>query len=129
VLASPCSNCCFFKGGKCEQNQFFISTPKFSYSPGFCKLWRPKKWEEQNNDLSLVQLKQKAVDECKLEYDLIIIYDSHDLDRLECNLRYNLAHKLLGCKQVIICDTISGETTEQKKEMIVIHPSIYNARL
>lgn len=119
MIASPCSNCCFFKNGKCEQNQFFISTPKANFAPGFCLTYRSKKWAEQNKDLSLVQLKEKAIEECKLEYDLIILYDLNDLNRLECNLRYNITHKLPGCRQVIICDIVSDETTEQKKEIVL----------
>ena len=118
MIASPCGTCIFFDKDKikCEHSQFFISTPKCAYSPGFCRYWRSHKWSEQNNNLSLPQLKEKAINESKLNYDLLVIHNNDDhIEALE-NLIYSLCPALSSsnvCKRIIIADTTNKKDRTQ----------------
>jgi len=117
MIASPCSNCCFFKDNKCEHNQFYISTHKTNFSPGFCRLWRSQKWTENKKD-NLIQLSRK---ESELNYDLIIIHNNDDyLKTLESNLSYSYCPALSSTnkfnnplRQIIIADTTNKKDRSQ----------------
>lgn len=130
MIASPCSTCVFFDKEKikCEHFQFFISTPKSAYSPGFCRLWRSQKWSDNRNTTrdNLVQLSRN---EAKLTYDLLIIHNSDDhLDTLENHLMYNLCPALSStnkfqniCNRIIIADVTRKSDRKQIMNLFKQH--------
>lgn len=128
MLASPCSNCSFFKNNKCEHNQFYISTPKVNFAPGFCRLYRNKKWAENKKE-DLIQLSRK---ESQLNYDLIIVHDNDDnLGSLENNLSYSYCPALSSTnkfnnplKQIVIADTTNKKDRSQIIDLFKIHKDL-----
>lgn len=117
MIASPCNLCCFLKDGKCQQDQFFISTPKSNFAPGFCRKWRPNKWTEGKSPSELIQL---SIEESKLNYALVIIHNNDDnLETLEKNLFINSTNNI--CKRIIIADVTRKTNRSQIIDLFKNH--------
>ncbi len=116
MVGSPCLSCCFLKDRKCFLNKFCVDNGKTIFAPGFCRLYRPQKWGEQNKDLDLIKLERKARSESAFKYDLIILFDNTK-NTIE-ELKNSLCIDHLECKQIIIADITKQEN--DKTEIINI---------
>lgn len=131
MIASSCDRCCHFKNGKCLANQFYISSPKCSFAPGFCRTYRSEKWAENKNisNESLVQLARK---DSELNYDLVIIHNDDDnFKPLESSLLYSHCPVLSTTnkfnnplKQIIIADTTNKKDRSQIIDLFKTHKDL-----
>jgi len=132
MIASVCDHCCHIENGKCLANQFYISTKKGSYAPGFCRFYRSMPWGENqkpSQDISLIQLAKK---ESELSYDLIIIHNNNDhFKTLENNLLYNSCPALSSTnkfynplKQIIVADTTNKKDRSQVIKLFQQHKDV-----
>jgi len=124
MLASPCDRCVFFnkEKTKCAHHQFFISTPKSNFAPGFCRRWRSGKWAENKSSSELIQL---SIQESRLTYDLVIIHSNDDnLGALKYSLHCN-EHPGI-CKRVIIADVTRKTDRSQVIDLFKNHKGIKN---
>jgi len=130
MIGGNCGNCVFFDKDKikCNHDQFFISTGKGSYAPGFCRLWRSQKWSKNKKE-NLIQLSRK---ESELNYSLIIIHNNDDhLKILENNLSYSYCPALSSTnkfnnplRQIIIADTTNKKDRSQIINLFKNHKDI-----
>lgn len=115
MLCSLCDKCCHFKDGKCLANQFYIATPKNNLAPGFCRIFRDKRWAESKNTTqeNLIQLSRK---ESELNYDLIFVHNNDDhLETLSNSLMVLSSTNNFNnvCKRIIIADTTRKSDRKQ----------------
>lgn len=134
MIASDCNKCCHFKDNKCLANQFFINTSKCAYAVGFCRYWRSQKWAK-NKNATQEKLIQLAIQESKLEFDLVIIHsDDDNLQSLGRSLTYSSypvspidSYNIpILCKRIIIADVTRKTNRSQIIDIFKNHKGLKN---
>jgi len=108
VLTTGCEGCCFLKqdtkGRGCGLHQLCVVKDNRIYAPGYCRLCRSRKWAEKHGTTDIEQLCKHVIDECSLEFDMLVFFDEsiHHITDLQRTL--NSDWYLYYAKNIIIMD-------------------------
>jgi len=112
MLNTLCNNCIFLNKQQscCQANQLCLFDGGKIYIPGYCRLFRTKKWTQRLNLVNNNLLLQIATKECDFFYDLIILFKPHNiLNQLQKTINSAKDDNYLR-NIIVVCNKISDKS-------------------
>jgi len=108
MITTNCEKCCFLKrdksGNGCILNQLCVTKNNQILAPGYCRLCRSHAWAKKQNTDQPKLLLQKIIQENRLLFDLIVIFDENKNSLSQLNRTLGSDWYTENAGQVIIAD-------------------------